>query len=246
MMGRNILIVTIALLLTCCAGTKQPALTEEEHLSMAIKKMGWDVVTSTNITCMDFDEIEPTYIIRDSSIVKSIMQELDRMSPREAKQIDVRCKLYILVNDSVKSTICLSKYVALYDGATYTPTPELIELIDKETENASIDSLSAFHYSSCDWEADKDRFYKYLQSQSHRLIGSVQNTLNLNVRIRLSREGKCLEVVVKHKGQTVPESLVTELEHIFRDEFKWSPCPERMPSESMWFPVTICNFGKGL
>jgi hypothetical protein len=121
----NRIIIVCVLAFAGCVDSISACL--DNHISrIAIKKMGWDVLTSKNIDCWEFDELKiPSTMVCDSFMVHKILNSLSKLEPIDKTYIDVRCKLFLYSSDCIVKSADVERRAAWPIPEQSSPTRNL-------------------------------------------------------------------------------------------------------------------------
>lgn len=214
---------------------------DTEFSKIVIKAVDWHILYCPPISCLEFEDLKSRqYSLTDSLAISNLMDAMKqsieiRGNLRES--IDVRCKLYFFVGDSISTTACLNESKMVYDGVFYQPSQELIrfinnllteELHDKDIVSPNIDLK----------KADDTRLKSFFEEHKQRLYKYADKPVSCFIRYRVDAQGKCLEVHA-NSPEGMPDKLKNEIESMLMNEFRWSLNKERLKDEFDYFSMKI-------
>ncbi|MDE7455623.1 MAG: hypothetical protein K2M96_02835 [Prevotella sp.] len=224
-------------------------LSASEHVktridSVVVLYSDWNLLTVIPTSGYDFDEIARSrYVVTDTKTILKFQEEIESLTPKKNKILDVRCKLYFFSGDSIASIVCLHSGEVFYMGRTFTTSERLLSMI-----NNVIDSYPG----SCPIPGEFPLYKKtYITEMEQKRITNLISPYFYNKAENASQEytifvgcyadvyGNTVDVKFYRLPDFIDKSLEDKLKDLIIKNLTWDKNPERSLADEIFFSIKI-------
>lgn len=208
--------------------------------SVLIKRMDWNIneLRDPPLTCATFEEYgtKEGYIIDKTHNIKEIRRlckELGNMTVSQPNVMDVRCKLYFYISDTITCTACIDYNTTLLDGSYYKTTPRLRKTIDnmasKYKEKVFVGKQTVRNADSI--ISGRDSLINYLKEQMPLILknNTKDSSTIICISCNVDKHGNTVNAYIRQdKGvNKIPSSIINHIKAICKDVIRWNANKER-------------------
>ncbi|SFG78338.1 hypothetical protein [Prevotella sp. KH2C16] len=223
---RNLII--ILLLLTSIRSYSQIA---DRVDRIFILYAGWDKLTDTNVSCMNYESHfgKGYYSVNNKTLINKFLKVALRLKKSDKRFVDVRCKVYCHMGDTIISSLCIDRDYVLFDGSYYRNSKKLRRII-KELISGGCPKGNFIK------EHNENKIIGGKYALEQYILGLIkekklEGVCYIKGYCTANQDGKTIKVVLRaiYSGGSITSRVdLGELEDFYQKHIWWNPCKERM------------------
>lgn len=209
--------------------------------SIVIKYASWNIITDIAIDCENYEKsIDYQMAINsDTSTIRQLFDELDKLNTTDKGGEDIRCKLEFYQAGSIVQSCCIGSIITKVDSTYYYTTSSLRSTIDAIIRNSQTKDNEGIY--SWNPNLSSQKIVEYIRSQSERIYGDLilYDDLSFTVFCNVGEGGKTLSTRFTYnlkKSKEIPSHIISVIQKILTDEVIWD-IPKN--THTQWVPVYL-------